>query len=94
MRTPLQVKARELNGNWPTSKLMTERSHSVSAAVFFAAARRGDAASMASLLEQQPSLALQLDAFGKDALHYTRLLGHISATALLQGQAPPPTLYG
>ena len=87
-------KLESLTGTGPTGEVMTERSQSVSAAVFFAAARRGDVNSVASMLEQQPSLALQLDAFGKDALHYTRLLGHNSATELLQGQAHLPTVYG
>lgn len=63
---------------------MAERSLGVSPAVFFAAARRGDTSSVSSLLEQQPSLAQQLDAFGKDALHYARLLGHGEVTELLQ----------
>ncbi|KAK9830776.1 hypothetical protein WJX74_006675 [Apatococcus lobatus] len=68
---------------------MAERSQCVSAAVFFAAARRGDADQVSLLLEQQPSLALQLDAFGKDALYYTQLLGHREVTELLQGEAAP-----
>ncbi len=65
---------------------MAYRAQPSGGTVFLAAVRRGDDSVVSSLLAEQPALCQHTDTFGKDALHYARLMGHSAIVNMLEHQ--------